>query len=275
MQAYEHIAMSFGAGVQSTAMLLLVLKEPERAEKIFGQLPNGVYFADPGAESESIYKHLEAMQRLTESTKDAPFFRIVRRGSILDPLDLNLRGYARGLSTLPLFTLSPSGKKGMLSRKCTSEYKIKPLQKAIRAECGFKPRSKHPHAVGLWLGISTDEASRMTHSKVQWMDNLYPLIELGWSRKDCYDYCLSHGVIPSKSRCYFCPFTADWAVVKAKQPLEFAKAVEFDKLIRNSLALSAETFLHRSCKPLEEAVLLKEGFDYDGFDSECSGHCGV
>jgi 3'-phosphoadenosine 5'-phosphosulfate sulfotransferase (PAPS reductase)/FAD synthetase len=275
MKKYEHVAMSFGAGVQSTAMLLLVLKEPEKAQAIFGQLPDGVYFADPGAESADIYTHLDKMQRLTAETEKAPFFRIVNNGSILDGLAVNARGYARGLSTLPLFTLSAEGKKGMLNRKCTSEYKIKPVQRAIREECGFKPRSRHPHAVGLWLGISTDEASRMTASKVQWVDNLYPLIELGWSRKDCYDYCLSHGVVPGKSRCYFCPFTSDWDVLKAKHPLEFARAVEFDKLIRNSLDISAETFLHRSCKPLEDAVMLKDGFDYDGFDSECSGHCGV
>lgn len=272
---YQHMAMSFGAGVQSTAMLLLVLKEPEIAKSLFGQLPDHVYFADPGAESEETYQHLQAMVELMNDTPNAPQFWQVSLANILDSNHINPRGYARGISTLPMFTRDHKGKVGMLRRKCTSEYKVKPLQKAIRLNCGFAPRSRHNHAVGIWLGISTDEASRMTTSKVKWADNLYPLIELGWSRKDCYDYCVTHGFKPAKSRCFFCPFTSDWDVIKAKQPLEFAKAVEFDKSIRNAVNIDSQAFLHRSCKPLDEAVELKLDFDYDGFDSECTGHCGV
>lgn len=275
MKTYEHIAMSFGAGVQSTAMLLLVLKEPEKAKAIFGELPDRIYFADPGAESIETYQHLQQMIWLTENTPGAPDFWQVSLSSIIDSNHLNPRGFAKGISTLPLFTKDHKGKIGMLRRKCTSEYKVKPLQKAIRLACGFAPRSRHPGAVGIWLGISTDEATRMTDSRVKWADNLYPLIDLGWSRRDCYDYCVSHGFKPAKSRCFFCPFTSDWDVVKAQQPEEFAKAVAFDKSIRNAVNIQSEAFLHRSCKPLDEAVFLKEDFDYEGFDSECTGHCGV
>ena len=272
MQTYEHIAMSFGAGVQSTAMLLLLIKEPDKARNIFGQSPDAIYFSDPGAEGEETYRHLAAMKELLANR--VPFYHLKDK-NIMDVADLNLRGYAKGLSTLPLFTKGKDGKKGMLMRKCTDMYKVRPLRTAIRNVCQFAPRSRHPHAVGIWLGISTDEATRMKTSNVKWADNLYPLIELGWSRKDCYEYCVSHSVYPSKSRCYFCPFTSDWDVVKAQNPAEFAKAVAFDESIRHALNVEAETYLHRSCLPLEQAVMLKPDFDYDGFDSECSGHCGI
>ena len=46
----------------------------------------------------------------------------------------------------------------------------------------------HLTAVELWLGISTDEAIRMKPSRDRWIQNRYPLIEAGMSRRDCMDW---------------------------------------------------------------------------------------
>jgi 3'-phosphoadenosine 5'-phosphosulfate sulfotransferase (PAPS reductase)/FAD synthetase len=269
---YEHVALSWGAGVQSTALLLLILKEPDRMRKIMGQIPERVYFADPGAESPAIYQHIKQMVQLINTTPDAPEFWQVSIGNILDIEDG--RGYFTGAASLPLYTKNMDGKTAMLRRQCTNEYKIKPLQWAIRYACGFKKGSRHPHAVGIWLGISTDEASRMSDSRVQWADNLYPLIELGWNRIDCYNYCVSYGIYPSKSRCYFCPFISDWASIRREEPELFHQAVEFDRRLRHKSRTKHPAYLHRSCLPLDEAVHIQPSL-FDGFDNECSGMCGV
>lgn len=269
---YEHVAFSFGAGVQSTAILLLILKEPDRMRQLMGQLPHRIYFADPGAESPKVYQHVRQMIDLVNSTPNAPEFWQVSSGNILNPEDSC--GYWRGASTLPLYTRSASGKIGMLRRQCTNEYKVRPIQWAIRYACGFKPRSRHPHAVGIWIGISIDESIRMSDSRVQWADNLYPLIELGWSRSDCYDYCVSHGIYPSKSRCYFCPFMSDWASLRREEPELFDLAVEFDRQLRHKSRTKHPAYLHRSCLPLNEAVHIQPSL-FDGFENECTGHCGI
>jgi hypothetical protein len=269
---YEHVALSFGAGVQSTALLLLILKEPERMRALMGQIPSHIYFADPGAESNQIYDHIQQMIKLINQTEDAPEFWTVSMGSILDPGPAN--SYLRGAATLPLYTKGGDGKVSMLRRQCTSEYKIRPLQKAMRLACGFERGSRHPHAVGVWLGISVDEASRMTTSRNQWSDNLYPLIELGWTRTDCYNYCTTHGIYPVKSRCYFCPFISDWASVRREQPEEFELAVEFDHNLRHRSRTRNPAYLHRSCLPLDQAVHIQPSL-FDGFENECTGMCST
>lgn len=269
---HEHVALSFGAGVQSTALLLLILKEPDRMRDLMGQIPHHIYFADPRAESRKTYQHIEQMIELINQTEDAPGYWTLSAGSITEKGDRD--GYWRGAATLPLYTKNRDGEVAMLRRQCTNEYKIRPLQKAIRLNCGFERGSRHPHAVGVWLGISIEESSRMSDSRVQWADNLYPLIELGWNRTDCYNYCASHGVYPTKSRCYFCPFISDWASVRREQPEEFALAVEFDRNLRHLSRTKEPAYLHRSCLPLDEAVHIQPSL-FDGFENECSGYCGV
>lgn len=109
---YQHIALSFGAGVQSTALLLLILKEPERMRNTMGQIPDHIYFADPGAESGRTYQHVQQMIELINQTEDAPGFWELSVGNITEAGDRD--GYWRGASTLPLFTKNKDGQVGML-----------------------------------------------------------------------------------------------------------------------------------------------------------------
>jgi len=261
---YIHRAFSFGAGVQSTALLLLIKHNPELLIDAVGHLPDSVYFADTGAEPANVYQHLEQVQHWSPLP-----ITVVSNGSILEPRD--------GFPPIPFFTTNRDGSVGMLRRQCTREYKIAPIERSIRQAIGLAPGRKGiSRSVALWLGISIDEASRMTTNKTKLIDNVYPLIELGWNRTRCYSYCLEHGVRPPKSRCFFCPYIGDWAEIKRNQPQEFAKACAYDEQHRNCTAAGAErpVYLHRSCKPLAEAVV-DQGSLFDGFDAECAGLCGL
>jgi hypothetical protein len=269
------VVFSFGAGVQSTAILLLLKHHPEVLIHFMGKLPEVAYFADTGTENQSTYDHLEKCKLWSPIP-----IEIVSKPVALDSLEpTSDRQIPRSL--IPYFTLNPDGTKGMLTRKCTSEFKIVPIQKALRDRLGAKPYQRIPiDTVKTWLGISIEEAQRAKLSQVRWIKNLYPLIEIEWSRTKCANYAFEHlGYYPPKSRCYHCPFTSDWADIKREHPEEFARAVFFDnesrEITKRNGVLRGETFIHPSCKPLEIAVSDQLGMWEGDFALECSGHCGV
>ena len=91
---------------------------------------------------------------------------------------------------------------GMLLRKCTKEYKITPIQQKVRhlmKETGAKQ-------VQQFIGISLDEVHRMKHSGVNYIQNVYPLIDMRMSRWDCLRWIEKAGLPqPPKSACWHCP----------------------------------------------------------------------
>lgn len=269
-QNFQYAAFSFGGGVQSTALLLLIKHEPQRLLNAVGHLPSKAYFADTNAEPEEIYRHLEQMKLLSSIPLE-----VVSNGSLLAA---ETRHNKR---TFPPYYVRLQGKIGVLLRKCTPEFKVKPLERAMRRDIGLAPgRRSTSRSVALWLGISIDEAHRMGDNETKLFQNIYPLVEIGWDRTRCFNYCQEHGITPTKSRCFFCPYVSDWLDIKRNQPKEFAKAVEFDKQIRNVVkgGVKGEVFLHKSCQPLDEAVVnqghLWEGYPAE-FGNECSGMCGI
>ncbi|MEM1279211.1 MAG: hypothetical protein AAF773_07685 [Cyanobacteria bacterium P01_D01_bin.115] len=276
---YQFAGFSFGAGVQSTALLVLLKHEPQRLQNAMGHLAQKAYFADTGAELSATYQHLEALENA--ELYYPGWLETVNNGSILD-------GSRTGFNTRatpPLFTPGDDSRTGMLRRQCTSEFKVTPVRRALRLDSGLKPRQKaKPRSVGLWLGISVDEAQRMADNRSKWIQNLYPLIELGFDRSNCVEYCRRFGWEPPKSKCYFCPFTSNWSQMARNHPEDFAKAVEFDEKVRNlsSAGVERPCYVHRSLKPLALAVEnqgdLFEGYGDDwqwGMNNECLGYCGT
>ena len=169
----------------------------------------------------------------------------------------------------------------MLRRQCTREYKITPINKKVRELLGYKPRTRMKHKVRAMLGISTDEMQRMKDSWTKWVTNSFPLIDLGISRKDCYGIMEQAGLPkPKKSACVYCPYHDDqyWQWMKDEQPIEFARAVDFDNAIRNKTmkGSASPAFVHRSCVPLADAIFdPNDPLQIDFFNNECEGMCGV
>ena len=274
---------SFGGGTQSSAIALLLIHHPEKFTERGLTIPANINFAETGAEPAPVYDHIEKMRKLLE---DAGYkFNICKKldkNGEFKPID-NLDQW----STVPFFTKTPEGI-GMLKRQCTNQFKIEPLTKFIRESLGYKPRQRVKHDVKLWLGISTDESQRMRTNKVNWITNVYPLIELGLSRSHCValgQYYLGYQV--PKSACYFCPFTNHerWLSMKQNDPKTFQKAVEFDRKVRDLPTFGKSNYpcyIHSSGTPLETAGLdqpfipgLFHSSELRGFLQECEGHCGV
>lgn len=145
----------------------------------------------------------------------------------------------------------------MLRRQCTSEYKIRPIQKLVKELTGC---SMH-NPVTQWIGISTDEIQRMREPKERYMKFRYPLIEKRMGRSDCVNWLKNNNFeIPTRSSCVGCPFhdEHEW---KALTPEEFEDACKFDEQKReNGMThpnrdknfFSDRVYLHRSLKPLRD-----------------------
>ena len=290
---YMH-ALSIGAGLNSIFMYrlyalgILEKKHP----KIIS------FFADTGNEPDWVYEALDIAER---DHGDVIPIRRVTAGNLAEDW---FNGHDTGReenampATMPFHILNPDGSKGHFAhRTCTARYKLEPLRKAMRMECGLQPGERVMRKgvkrldVVVSLGICVDEAHRVTESKEIWQTNHYPLVyDRPTRRGECAFWLQEHQYpVPKRSACWMCPFHSDreWLSVR-ENPDAWAKAVAFDKRIRtdnqfvNSRAklekpLRGIPFLHASLKPLDE-VEFKTGTDpdqVDMFGNDCSGVCGV
>ena len=265
------VIISLGAGVQSSTMAL---------KAACGEFPRPdcAIFADTGYEPKSVYNYLDYLKDIL------PYpVHIVRKGNIKDDM-LNSIDNGTRFPTAPFFTKNAdTGKKGMLRRQCTNDYKIQPIRKKIRELCnvGYRKHFPKDQYVEQWIGISTDEVMRMKPARDKYIHNRHPLIEAKLSRQDRINWLKEKKLLlPEKSACIVCPYHNDayWHFMKTERVEEFADAVEFDKKIRTgSRKIRDELFLHRSCKPLDQVEFKKEdkSKQIDMFNNECGGMCGV
>lgn len=270
--------ISLGAGIQSSALLLMALHGE------FNESPDAAIFADTQWESSSTYDYLDYLDTIAEPYS----FRIYRvsAGNLRqDMLDSKSRGMR--VANMPLHVRGSDGRPALLRRTCTKEYKIEPIQRKVAALLHEKlGRKAYPiKSVDQWIGISTDEASRMKDSRLKYVTLRYPLIEKRMSRTDCLEWLIDHGYQqPSKSACIGCPFHSDqfWRHLKRNHPEEWANAVEFDQEIRRGIRGVREIsgggcFVHRSLKPLDQVDLrtAEDRGQLNLFLNECEGMCGV
>lgn len=295
--------LSLGAGVQSSALLLMSCK---------GVLPkiDHAIFADTQWEPKPVYNHL-AFLEVEAKCHGIPVHRVTRGDLRADAIHFRRTGgkasgdpgYKRWAS-MPLFVKNPDGSVGIINRQCTKEYKIEPIEKFLRQTLlGLAARQRAPLlAVEHWFGISADEQYRVRTSPDKWQVFRYPLIAditspksdtlygRGYDRQDCLDWLENNGYpAPPRSACIGCPFHSDteWTRMKVNDPESWADAVAFDLEIRSADAdLQAEKmegrlvglpYLHRSCVPLGDVVFnerdLQAAFQF-GMANECLGMCG-
>ena len=269
--------LSLGGGVQSSVMALMA------GEGAFDRVPDWAIFADTRWEPPSVYEHIEWLRdRLSFPLHVVDNGRSLRE----DVKALTNHSGSPSYVDIPVYLKGRGGEgDGIGRRQCTDNYKIRPIRRRMRELLGLRPRQRVPAGttVELWLGISTDEAIRMKPSRDRWIENRYPLIEVGMSRRDCADWWAARYDRPlERSACVACPFQSRqrWVETKRRWPELFAEAVGIDARMRGGLAFAKEPYLHSLRMPLAEAVALDEealGADgqRDGFGNECEGHCGV
>lgn len=213
--------LSLGAGVQSYTLALMCAAGEVPAPEI-------AIFADTQDEPPAVYEWLDWLE------KQLPFpIRRVSRGR-LSTTALQVRTSAAGNKYLkpmiPVY-VDNGGKKGMVQRHCTKDFKIDPIMGAIRHERGERN-------VIQYLGISFDELQRMKTSQVPYVRNEYPLVDLRMTRQHCLDWMKAKGFPePPRSACVYCPFHSD-AEWKRLLPEEMAAAVKFEEEYQKAFAAS-------------------------------------
>ena len=182
--------------------------------------------------------------------------------------------------------MSPEGKKGLLGRKCTADYKVKAIQRKTREILGIKRFDKREGLlVDQLIGISTDEATREKKSHIPAIRLIYPLLDLGMSRTDCIEYMTRQGYPePPKSACIFCPFHSDemWLEIQ-KNKEEWDKVVAFERQLQencqNDDVTRGRPYLHVSCVDIDKVVFKPKlngpRPQVNMFGNECEGLCGV
>lgn len=260
-------AVSLGAGVQSTTLMLL-------AEE--GRLPRpdvGI-FADTGWEPAVVYEHLARL----EAACTIPIVRVKAPPAKGRPTgDLRADSLTVGAFVrMPVFVADRTGlRESMVRRQCTEEYKLKPLKAEIRRRLGYPHPRPVPRGVVArqWIGISRDEVHRAKDPDVRYLANAFPLLGIGidvglvgadgrpgWTRQDCVRYleAAGWGSTP-KSACIGCPFHGNrqWRDLRDNHPAEWADAVAFDRALRQTRlrGIRESPFLHRSLLPLDEAPI--------------------
>lgn len=263
-------AVSYGGGVQSTA--LLVLAAQRRIDyPLF-------LFANVGDDSESPatldYIHDVAMPYAAEHGIElVELRRIMQRGPEAGAertLLQEIRGQDR---TIPIPVRIGNG--GFGRRKCTSLYKIDVVRRELRRRGAS---ADDPATVA--IGISTDEIERAgagagPDPRDPTRNRSYPLLDLRLSRQDCRSSIIDAGLpVPPKSACWFCPFNPPeaWRRMRRDEPEQWETAVALDALIRERSirVVGSPMGLANSKTPLEAAVGDQPqlpGMDGDGCDS--------
>lgn len=163
---------------------------------------------------------------------------------------------------IPAYTVSANGEQGQVRRQCTHDWKVTPIRRWIRGELTYRCMKALPGAVECWQGISWDEALRMRTSDVQYITNVYPLVDLRMTRKDCITWLETHKLpVPPKSACTFCPFhsVAAWKELKRLGGTDWQEAVEIDMAIRERRAKEhGLLYVHPARVPLPQAVAIPE-----------------
>ena len=240
-------AISWGCGVQSTAMVVMsVLGDLEPVDMIIT--------ADPGWERKATYEargfYMGWLQEHGVKVE------------IIYSSNIREQGNKNSIS-MPFWTASG----GPLRRQCTGSFKIRPIKRRLRELIGYDDR-KAPHpprdSIEMWLGISLDEFTRMNQSTVKFIKNRYPLIEKRISRNECIEYLEDHSLpVPVKSACIGCPYrsASEWLEMKISSPQEFDDAVDFDNASRTLKRLQRgddtddRTYIYSRAKPLCTANL--------------------
>lgn len=264
--------VSFGGGVQSTALALLACKSPGELEKA-GPVPRHWIFADTGDEPDEVYANVNRAETLLISHGFE--FHRVSRGVLSDHVKQG------GNHWPPLFVLGDDGRATPVARQCTRAFKIDPITAKVRE---LYPDKHHTRPVLQWFGISIDEIQRMKVSQTKWLRFAYPLIDCSITRSKCRDILRQHGWKPVRSACWHCPFHTQPEWDRLKQTKHWSQIVELERAIHEQWEsggdnrfgqLREQPFLHRSLRPIDSTTGQQMELGLWDMQAECAGVCGV
>lgn len=265
-------AISYGGGVQSTALLVLATQRQI-------DFPLAL-FSNVGDDSE----HPATLAYVREIA--APFaeqhdielveLRARPKGKETTLLQLLMREGSRSVD-IPAW-MEGAGAPGR--RTCTKDFKIRRIAAWLKL---LGATADDPAICA--LGISLDEWQRMrSDSGFAFQHLAYPLIDLRLDRVGCMRVIEDAGLpVPPKSSCWFCPYRPlrHWQEMRRDDPERFAEAVALERtlsdrhesLTRASGEGRGRVFLTPTLRPLTDAIGVAEQLDMFGPSCDIGGYC--
>jgi hypothetical protein len=239
--------ISYGGGVQSTALLVLAAQRHiDFRTFLFANVGDDSEYpatlayirdiATPYAARHSIKLH-ELKRRRRDGSTETLWQRLNQPTSRSIPIPVRMANGAPG------------------RRACTVDFKIKVIGRWLR-EHGAS--AENPATVG--IGISLDEIHRANKRRSEPYEAIeYPLLDLGLRRDDCIRIIAGGGLpVPPKSSCFFCPFRTleAWREQRRNEPGLFIRAAQLEAVLNERRATLGRdpAYLTRYGRPLLEAI---------------------
>lgn len=184
--------LSFGAGVNSTALLIYLKEEKVDFETIF---------VNHGGDWPETYDYVSYLRE-----EGYGITEIIPKAS--------------GCHTILEYCYFRHMVPGVRRRFCTDHFKMRPIHRYIEKPCV------------MYIGISADEKKRARVSVKKTICNEYPLIDAGITREGCKEIIKAAGLRePIRSGCYFCPFMDKKTAQKLhkEHPDLFQEVVKLEK----------------------------------------------
>lgn len=252
--------LSFGAGMQSTALALMACENAKNAEHPYPLVPvyDIVVFCDLGFEPPWVLDQVEFTRRACE-------WAGIRFEKLDTPLyqDFVKNFGERRTISIPWWTLGDDGHKSRMPRNCTIDYKVEAISKFIRWEVlGYKKgqrlRPEDEKAHEMHMGFSFEEKRRCKENPNRMFVNKFPLVEMGLVRADNYAYIRDvWGLETKASACTFCPYHKNFFFqhLKENRPETYQKLLEVDNLLRDKNPkppMDSDLFISRSRKRIAD-----------------------
>lgn len=224
--------LSYGGGVNSTAMILL-MEETCEFQEIFSELH--IVFADTGVEHPKTYDFLEVMDTYL-AERGQRLIRVEAEKTLLE--------MCQERNFLP----------SRMSRWCTKESKLNPLWDYEKEVFKLNPKNNEVQLIR-FIGIDAGESHRVRVSGYKHIKQRYPLIEYDLDRDACIRLIEKRGLlVPKKSGCFFCPFSSrhELARLSIEYPLLFDEAVRLEQSVNEAWQQRREPFYLIKGLPLRE-----------------------
>lgn len=175
---------SFGGGTDSTAMLIGCWQRGVKVDLIL--------FADTGGEKPHTYEHIYWMTDWLLK-RDMPRITWVKPAG-----NLTLENDCLKRNALPSIAYG--------FKTCSQRFKLQPQDKFMNNWQPAIDAWERGEKVSKLIGYEAGEERRAKDFSDKKYTLRYPLIEWGWTRKNCIDVIKSAGLpLPGKSACFFCP----------------------------------------------------------------------
>lgn len=211
------IAVSYGAGTNSTAMLVEMVNR--------GIRPDVITFADTGGERPTTYEYCSMFSDWLVYKNFPPIVtvkKVTKDGNILT-LEQNCLNEK----------MLPSIAYGFKS--CSLKYKVSPQDKYFNSLESAKKEWSDGKKVIKFIGYDADEERRAKIFDDDKYEYKYPLIEWGMGRDECVQSIIDAGLtLPGKSACFFCPSSKPKEIRQLKN--------EFPELLRRAIAIEENAF---------------------------------